>query len=218
MDYTSHMEFREDRLLALIAESNISQAQLAREIGVSAGMISNYIAGDKNPGYEALGKMADVFKVSTDYLFGRTDDPHGKAPLEEYDYGPIALLPVYEEAAAGKPCFVDERPVDRLPVSAARVQHDLANYILVRVCGDSMILSGIIPGGLVLVHRQSTLENGQTGIIRIKDDGVTIKRFQHLDDGRVMLIPHHPTMREIVYREDDIQICGRVVQSITDIE
>ena len=54
---------------------NISQKQLAMDIGASERGIQNYELGTRKPTYDMLIALADYFDVSIDYLVGRTDKP-----------------------------------------------------------------------------------------------------------------------------------------------
>ncbi|MCM1223593.1 MAG: helix-turn-helix domain-containing protein [Lachnospiraceae bacterium] len=48
----------------------MSQAQVAKRVGVSASAVSSYESGDKSPSIEVLIKLADLYKISADYLLG----------------------------------------------------------------------------------------------------------------------------------------------------
>lgn len=63
-----------ERLLELREESNISQATLAKEIGVSSGIICLWETDRSEPTAPNIVKLADYFGVSTDFLLGRRDD------------------------------------------------------------------------------------------------------------------------------------------------
>lgn len=47
-------------------------------INVAKSSIASYEAENRQPSFEKLKKMAEVFNVSTDYLIGLTDDPDPK--------------------------------------------------------------------------------------------------------------------------------------------
>ena len=53
---------------------HLSQEELGDKIGVSQKAISKYEVGKATPPPDVLKKMADVFGVSLDYLFGRTEE------------------------------------------------------------------------------------------------------------------------------------------------
>jgi len=52
----------------------ISQYELAERLKFSRGQIANYEQGTREPDFYTLGKIADFFQVSTDYLLGRSND------------------------------------------------------------------------------------------------------------------------------------------------
>lgn len=57
-----------DILKELRAKSGMSQGQLAKAVGVSAGNVSDWEVGKTKPGYIALSSLARFFEVSADYL------------------------------------------------------------------------------------------------------------------------------------------------------
>lgn len=68
-----------EKMKALRKERKITQEQLANGIGVERSSIGKYETGTQ-PSTEIIGRIADYFGVSTDYLLGRTDTPKKKAP------------------------------------------------------------------------------------------------------------------------------------------
>lgn len=75
------MNFQQ-RLKELRIGLDISQAELAKRMGMSPGAIGNYEAGARTPRLEDLEIIADYFNVPMDYLVGRTND-RPKYSLEE---------------------------------------------------------------------------------------------------------------------------------------
>lgn len=63
-----------DRLKALRETRGINQQRLALELNVSQAMISKYELGLSEPDIATIKKIADFFKVSTDYLLEVSDD------------------------------------------------------------------------------------------------------------------------------------------------
>jgi len=61
-----------DRIKELRIERNLQQKDLAALMNVSIGTISNYENNVHVPDYKTLNKLADYFKVTTDYLLKRT--------------------------------------------------------------------------------------------------------------------------------------------------
>lgn len=61
------------RLRTLREGLGFSQQRLADEIGTSKSSINMYERGEREPGFETLEAIADIFNVSFDYLLGKTD-------------------------------------------------------------------------------------------------------------------------------------------------
>lgn len=61
------------RTLSLLRkEKRISQRAAAAELGVSQAVLSHYENGVREPGLEFVARAADFYKVSADFLLGRT--------------------------------------------------------------------------------------------------------------------------------------------------
>lgn len=70
------------RLKELRKEHEWSQKLLADQLNVAQNTVSQWERGEREPDFEMLSKIAELFEVSTDYLLGRTDDP---IDWENYD-------------------------------------------------------------------------------------------------------------------------------------
>ena len=76
------------RLADLMKEHNISQPELAKELGCSKSTISRFISGAKGTlTHEQVLKIARLFNVSTDFLLGETNIPDRK----NYDIAELGL-------------------------------------------------------------------------------------------------------------------------------
>lgn len=67
------MEFCE-RLVELRKERGVTREDFAEYLGISKYTLRNYELGKTEPGHVFLKYLADVFKVSVDYLLCMTDD------------------------------------------------------------------------------------------------------------------------------------------------
>lgn len=63
------------RLSELRKQAGVTQTELARLLGVSREAYSMYEAGKRQPGLTALDTLAVYYRVTVDYLIGRTDSP-----------------------------------------------------------------------------------------------------------------------------------------------
>ncbi|WP_041274401.1 helix-turn-helix domain-containing protein [Desulforamulus reducens] len=99
----------------MLAKHELTQEQLAQQLGFTRGQVSNYEQGSREPDFETLKKIADFFKVTTDYMLGRTDDP---TPVDKL----IEL-----SALAGQQKF---DPMKELPPEAQRSLEDFIDYLM----------------------------------------------------------------------------------------
>jgi transcriptional regulator with XRE-family HTH domain len=71
-----------ERIKGLRQSKNLSQDDIAKIIGAkNRSTIANYEAERISPDFEAIEKLAIYFNVTTDYIFGLTDDPIKKAEV-----------------------------------------------------------------------------------------------------------------------------------------
>ena len=62
-----------DKLKSLRIEKKLTQKQVADRIGLAVSAVSSYESSSRYPSYDVLVKLARIFRVSTDYLFGMAD-------------------------------------------------------------------------------------------------------------------------------------------------
>ena len=65
------------RLKQLRKEKKLSQLRLAIDLDMNQNTISRYENIEREADYETLIRFADYFKVSLDYLLGRSDNKNG---------------------------------------------------------------------------------------------------------------------------------------------
>lgn len=63
------------RIAALRDKMGLTQEELSGRIGISRAALSHYEKNRREPDFETLTKLADIFRVSIDYLVGRTNHP-----------------------------------------------------------------------------------------------------------------------------------------------
>ena len=73
------MEIVAKRLRELRHSVNLSQARLAKAIGLQQSAINRYENDQTDPSCDTLLRYADYFDVSADYILGRTENPKGAA-------------------------------------------------------------------------------------------------------------------------------------------
>jgi transcriptional regulator with XRE-family HTH domain len=92
-------------LRSLREEKKISQAALAKEIGITKSTIGLYETGDNVPDVKTLSRLADFYDVSADYLLGRIGCPSPKIEeraIYEKTGLPIEAIKFFAEAWGAK--------------------------------------------------------------------------------------------------------------------
>lgn len=59
-----------NRLRQLRKENNLTQQQLADQLGLAKSVVSYYENDERNPSYDVLRKICQIFHVTSDYMIG----------------------------------------------------------------------------------------------------------------------------------------------------
>ncbi len=62
-----------ERLRELRKQAGFSQSELAVKLKISKSSVNMYERGEREPGFEIMEAIADLFNVDMDYLYGRSD-------------------------------------------------------------------------------------------------------------------------------------------------
>lgn len=189
-----------NQLKKLREGKGISQAKLAKDLGLSASTIGMYESGLREPkDYETLELIADYFNVNIDLLLGGNKKP--------------TLIPVYGDVRAGSPSEIFEEIIGYEEITEAMSK--TGEHFALRVKGNSME-PRFCEGDVVIVRRQADCDNGDTAIVLVNGDESTIKKIQKFEGG-VHLIPLNPTFPVLTYTNEQIAqlpiaILGKVVE------
>jgi transcriptional regulator with XRE-family HTH domain len=123
-----------DRLKKLRAEGGLTVREVANVLDVAPSTISNYEQDYRRPDFDTLGKLADYFDVSLDYLLARTDDPHGTDELPKKVYRLRKSLGKSKEEFAA---MVNLTPDEVEAVEEGRLDEDKRWYVWI-----SLIIGG----------------------------------------------------------------------------
>lgn len=134
------------------------------------------------------------------------------SPCRGASMGPVAeeedphanQIPILGNVAAGTPILAQECIEDYLTFDTAGLSGE---YFALTVRGESMLNAGILPGDLVVVHRQQEARNGEI-VVALFEDEATVKTL-HRKDGRTWLLPQNPDYPPIDGTK--AEIVGKVV-------
>lgn len=103
------------RLKDLREKAGYTQEEIAKRLGISEKQYSLWERGKANPNYDSLLDLVNFFKVTADYLMGRTDHPQGYPAPQELSEDERAFIDLYRrEGLAGVARVILERLTQQL--------------------------------------------------------------------------------------------------------
>ena len=165
-----------------------------REIGAYVGLKSPSTVHFHLKGLESAGLITKAE--------GKTRAITVSSVRPEPEPGPN-LVPIVGNVAAGAPILAQECIEDYLTFDTGGAAGE---YFALRVRGESMRDAGILPGDLVVVHRQPEARSGEI-VVALFEDEATVKTLRRRD-GHVWLMPENPEYQPI--DGDGCTILGRV--------
>lgn len=171
-----------------------------REIGSAMGLKSPSTVHFHMKGLEEAGVIVKAEgKTRAISLPGMS-----RGPVAEEQDPHANQIPVVGNVAAGSPILAQECIEDYLTFDTQGLSGE---HFALRVRGESMQNAGILPGDLVVVHRQQEAHNGEI-VVALFEDEATVKTYQ-LRDGHVWLMPENPEYQPI--DGANAEIIGKVV-------
>ncbi len=114
-------------------------------------------------------------------------DNNGKYKLDELNSNQNKIdrtitvnIPLLGNIACGLPILAEENIETQIPIAKDFIK-DGYQYFILRAVGDSMNLSGINDGDLLLIKQQVTAQNGDL-VVALIDDEATVKEFIKRND------------------------------------
>lgn len=169
-----------------------------REIGEAVGLKSPSTVHFHLKHMEELGvltKGAGKGRALTLAQPMQEDGPlgaYGTSPVQEEAEPAADRIPVVGTVAAGSPILAEEYIEDYLTFDTGGREGE---HFALRVRGESMLNAGILPDDLVVVHRQSTANNGEI-VVALLEDEATVKRLSRRG-GQVWLLPENENYQPI---------------------
>ncbi|RIO56766.1 XRE family transcriptional regulator [Staphylococcus hominis] len=189
----------------------MEQIDLAKKLGrKSSSSISEWEKGKYTPKMATLKQIAEIFNVNIDDLMKKDL----KNPTDEVIQPlPVKKIPIVSQISAGLPIYAEENILEHTYIATKKLNANKEIFGL-RVNGDSMDKE-FRDGDVVIVEKDSVVENGQIAVVQVNGYNATVKRVRYEKD-RIILIPesNNPAHYPQVYSQDDeVKIIGKVVSS-----
>lgn len=189
------------RIKELREAKGITQAELAKSIGVSPQTIGHYEAGRVLPPVDVLKRIADFFGVSIDFFFQSKE-----VEMIATEQG-IKKIPIYSApVSAGLGVYPDEVYL----FGYIQVPHMLADFA-VRVIGDSM--TPVAPEGSILLVKSTIMPLNGDMVVATYDGWVYVKWYLKQGD-KILLISENSKYAPIVVEEKERFIVHGVVVDV----
>ncbi|MEW6448256.1 MAG: helix-turn-helix domain-containing protein [Bacillota bacterium] len=212
-----------ERLKLLREEKGLTQEKLAKNLSLSVSAIGMYEAGERQPPYATLERIASFFDVSVDYLLGRTEERHGfiREPREDYVFLRYRTRPLLPEEDPDKARSLF--PLEPLPVTGVvrggRISlavKDLEGYLNVPTAygadfgliikGESLSGIGIHDGAIAICkYVYDDFIAPGTLVVAVTDDQATCKRLAY-ENGVWLLRAANPDFPDIPLNEGNHRI------------
>ncbi|HCY05979.1 MAG: S24 family peptidase [Erysipelotrichaceae bacterium] len=196
--------FFKENLRLLRKQNSVSQNELADFLGYkSFTTVQKWEDGTSMPNASTISKIADFFDITINDLLN--------VNLRKINSN---LIPVIGIIRGGSPLFADQNIIDY-----ERVEYEESNdgeYFYLDVVGDSMKNIRILDGDRVYIRKQSTLNNGEVGVILI-DDEATLKRV-FFEEDKLILKSENELYEPMIYNVKDvsdknIKIIGKLIHN-----
>jgi repressor LexA len=189
-----------------------------REIGEEVGISSTSVVNYNLNALEKKGLIVRDKNVSRGLRLAKSIDPVQGASTQD-----VVRVPLVGRIAAGEPLRLPDEIADfglfgdETVDIASGMLEDSDDIYALQVRGESMIDALINDGDIVVMKHQNFARNGDMVAARLcEDNETTLKRF-YLEGDRVRLQPANPTMGPIYVPASDVEVQGKVIMVIRQL-
>ncbi|MDK3918504.1 XRE family transcriptional regulator [Staphylococcus pseudintermedius] len=190
---------------------DMEQIDLAKKLGrKSASSISEWEKGKYTPKMKTLSELARLFNVSINDLMEK-DLSNTKSQIDTL---PVTAIPVVAKISAGLPIYTEENIIEYTYIPSQMTKGGKELFGL-KVSGDSMDKE-FREGDVVVVEKDSVVENGQIGVVNVNGYNATVKRIRYNED-KIILLPESNNsdhLPQVYTNDDEIKVVGKVVSSM----
>lgn len=197
-----------DKIRELRKNINMSQDKLGKYLSVSQQAVGKWEKNIAEPDSATLIKLAGLFNVSIDYLLGnnKKNMPNNIKQLNEV--GGIVKMPIIGVISAGYDGIACEEELGEVEILEMALHGYAAeDCFILKVKGNSMY-PDYLPGDLVAIHRQSSVDSGQIAVVLYNGDEATLKKVKYVQgEDWLELIPRNPEYQTKRIEGEDLNQC-----------
>lgn len=201
----------------LLIERDIKPVDFAKKIGMDKSTISRYFNGSRKIPMDEIPKFAIALGIDPEELLipKQYEVSESLYTIEESKAPYYVSLGLYGDVYCGEgevhygyPTAMIDTPSDWI---------NGGEYFYLEAKGDSMVGAKVHEGDLLLIRKQSIVENGEIAAVIVGDKRM-LKRVYKTDDS-FTLVSENPAYPPITYNpnsDENIRILGKLKKSITD--
>ena len=188
---------------------NLTLKDVADYVGVSEATVSRWESGNiANMRRDRISALAEILKVSPIDVMGITERNESPQLTSKG-----VLIPVLGYVRAGIPIEAVEEILDYEEISQEQAR--TGEFFALKIKGDSMEPK-ISEGDVVIVRKQSTVENGELAVVLVNGDDATVKKFYRSNNG-IKLVSTNPKFDPLFYTPTEVNslpvsVIGRVIE------
>ena len=215
---SEHLSERQQKILEFLNEyvEENGYPPSIREIGTATGTSSTSVVSYNLKRLEERGYLSRDRQVSRGLKLTST-------ARAEMTPEAVVRLPLLGRIVAGAPIPVPASDFPLMGDETIELTRDLlgdpVGLYALQVEGNSMIDALVHDGDIVIMRHQQRVENGEMVAVWLRDrEEVTLKRFYQEEGGRVRLQPANPTMTPIYLDPRQVEVQGKVVMVIRQLQ
>lgn len=190
-----------EKLNVLMKEKGITRMGLSKESGVPYTTIVNfYEKGTENIKLSTLRRLSDFFNVSLDFLVDDEEEERITSITE------LVNLPIVGRISCGNGIIAYEE-IEGYE-STPKEWLNGGEYFYLRAKGDSMIGARINNDDLLLIRKQSEVEDGEIAAVIINDEAVLKRVYKR--NGTLILQSENTKYPPIINTNGEVQIVGKL--------
>lgn len=165
-----------DKIKKLRKEHKLTQADLAKRLGVAPTAVSAWEGNHNRPLMDKISILAEMFSVPITHFFEGEISTVSEPPATYGMIDKVLRLPIIGTISCGNGviAYEDIEGYEDIPEKWVKG----TEHILLRAKGDSMKNARIEDGDLLLIRKQESFENGEIMAVVIDDEAVLKKLYR----------------------------------------
>lgn len=191
-------------LKELRLKNNLTTKQVEVKTGISNSYISLIERNKRKPSAKILNKLAKAYRVKTEDLLrfiGYLPPIQNKVYLKQ--------IPIYNMVSTEKHAFVSENIEGYSPLPPGLETYSTKDFFAIRVKEKSMTCKRIEEGDILIIRKQSDVENGTISLISFNSE-IALKRIIKQNKYVILQSTNLENSPILVKETDNFNIIGKV--------